>query len=420
VRTRVAVTLGTAQLIAWAGTYYLPAIVSRPIARELGVPPFTVDAAFAVALLSAAAVTPFAGRAVDGGRGRAVLAASAVVIGGGLTALAFADGVPSLIAAWLLIGVGMGCGLYEAAFATAVRLFGSGSRGAIAGITVCAGFASTVGWPLSAWILELADWRHVCLAWAAAQVLVNVPLYLSVPRTHATDAVGRESAATAIPLRGPAVSASDSGRTAVLLGIVFATTWFTSTALAAHLPGLFAAAGATAAAAIAAAALVGPSQVAGRLLEVGPLQRWHPLRTARIAALAHPAASVVLLVFGASGTAWFAVLHGLGNGVLTVAMGTLPLALFGPGAYGERQGYLMIPARLAQASAPLVFGFAVQQAGVMAIGVTLVLTVASMGALLVLPTTTASRTTPASPSTGEASAPTTTTEPVAPSAPAGR
>jgi hypothetical protein len=141
-----------------------------------------------------------------------------------------------------------------------------------------------------------------------------------------------------------------------MLAIVFAVTWFTSTAMAAHLPRLLQQAGATPTAAIFAASLVGPAQVGARILEFGLLQRFHPLLAARLATLAHPLGAMIVLGLGAPAAALFAVLHGAGNGVLTIAKGTLPLAIFGPAGYGHRQGVLMIPARFAQAAAPLSFG----------------------------------------------------------------
>src|SRR6185437_15655253 len=143
---------------------------------------------------------------------------------------------------------------------------------------------------------------------------------------------------------------------AAILAFVFAAAWFVTGAMAAHLPRLLQSAGATPAAAIAAAALVGPAQVAARLLEFGLLRRLHPLSSARLAATLHPLGAALLTVAGAPAAIGFALLHGAGNGMLTIAKGTLPLALFGPGGYGLRNGILSAPARVAQAAAPLLFG----------------------------------------------------------------
>ena len=148
------------------------------------------------------------------------------------------------------------------------------------------------------------------------------------------------------------------------MAFVFAVAWFNSTAMAAHLPDLLRAAGASLAVAVGIAALVGPAQVAGRLIEFTLLKRAHPLLSARLATLAHPLGALCLGLFGVSAAAAFAVLHGLGNGILTIAIGTLPLLIFGARGYGQRQGLLMVPARVVQAAAPFLFGLAVERWGV--------------------------------------------------------
>jgi hypothetical protein len=150
-------------------------------------------------------------------------------------------------------------------------------------------------------------------------------------------------------------------------------TWFISTAMAAHLPTLLTASGVSLSMAVTAGACIGPAQVAGRLLEFGVLRRAHPLLSARIAAVMHPLGAIALAVLGAPAAVLFAILHGAGNGVLTIAKGTLPLVLFGPHGYGERQGLLMVPARLAQALAPWLFGLCMERLGANAMWVSAVL-----------------------------------------------
>jgi hypothetical protein len=136
--------------------------------------------------------------------------------------------------------------------------------------------------------------------------------------------------------------------------------------------------------AVGVGALVGPAQVAGRLLEFGFLRRVHPLLSARMATLAHPIGVLALLLAGPAMAPLFAVLHGAGNGILTIAKGTLPLALFGPQGYGQRQGWLMLPSRVAQALAPVLFGFALQAWGGQALWLTFALVLSACAALLVL------------------------------------
>ena len=390
--------LGTAQTLAWASSYYLPAMLAVPMARDLGLVTPTVFAAFSVALIVSALLGPLAGRAIDQHGGRPVLVGTNLLFAAALAGMGLAQGPVGLFAAWVLMGVAMGSGLYEAAFATLVRLYGQGARSAITGITLIAGFASTVGWPLFAWMEVQWGWRGACFGWAALHLLVGVPLNGWLPQARLAERGDNATtaAATAAPIANAATAPSAAQtitestestqplRATVLLSFVFAITWFTSTAMAAHLPRLLQASGTSLQPAVAIAALVGPAQVVARLLEFGLLRRLHPLLSAQLAAAAHPIGAAILLVVGGPAAAVFTVLHGAGNGILTIAKGTLPLVLFGPAGYGARQGLMMVPARVAQAFAPVLFGMLLDGVGAAAVWLTALLGLAALGALWAL------------------------------------
>ncbi|MCC5969241.1 MAG: MFS transporter [Pararhodobacter sp.] len=385
----VVTALGSAQTLAWGSTYYLPAILAVPMAHDLGVSTGTVFAAFSAALVITAILGPFAGRRIDRFGGREVLALSSVIFATGLAVLGMAQGAAMLFAGWLIIGAGMALGLYEAAFSTLARLYGSRARGAITGVTLIAGFASTICWPVSAWLEFEFGWRMTCFFWAALHIALGLPLNrFLVTKAPVETPVETPVEAPVLPdivaPPAPPVPPAQHTPTMLLLAFVFAATWFSSTAMAAHLPGLLQAAGASPAAAIAAAALIGPAQVAGRLLEFGVLRRFHPILSARLAAMAHPVGAAALLSFGAPAGMAFAGLHGAGNGILTIANGTLPLTLFGPAGYGFRQGLLMAPARFVQAGAPFVFALLLARYGASALLLTAALGSAAFLALLIL------------------------------------
>ncbi|SPS00775.1 MFS transporter [Cupriavidus taiwanensis] len=375
--------LGIAQTLAWGSTYYLPAMLATPMARDLGVTPPTVFAAFSVALIVSALIGPSAGRLIDRTGGRSVLVATSLIFALGLAGLGLAQGAVSLFAAWLVLGVGMGAGLYEAAFATLVVLYGNRSRVAITGITLIAGFASTVGWPLSTFMEAHIGWRGACFAWAALHLTVGLLLNVSMPRGMVSGGARMRGSATAQDQPNP--PASDSQPLASFaLAFVFAATWFISTAMAAHLPRLLQAGGATVATAVMVGALIGPAQVGARILEFGLLRKIHPLLSARIAAALHPIGALAFGLVGAPAAALFGVLHGAGNGILTIAKGTLPLVIFGPTGYGHRQGVLMVPARVAQALAPWLFGVCLDAFGVNALWLSSLLGVAAIVMLMAI------------------------------------
>ena len=332
---------------------------------------------FSASLLLGAAISPWVGKLIDDHGGRTILTISSAVIAAGLALLGVAQGVWSVGLAWFVLGIGMALGLYDPAFAALTRLYGREARAPITGITLIAGFASTIGWPASAWFEHAFGWREGCLIWAAIDLFIAMPLNwllippappLPPPPPRQRDAIEPQAPRAAMPI----------------LAFYFAATAFVTGAMAAHLPRLLEAAGATETAAIAAGALVGPAQVAARLVEFGLLRAIHPVWSARVAAVMHPLGAAVLSALGPAGVALFAVLHGAGNGMITIAKGTLPLAIFGPAGYGLRNGILSVPARVALAAAPFVFGLLLDRIGPPAILLSAGLSLAAFASLLLL------------------------------------
>src|SRR5882757_980956 len=372
----IILALGTTQTLAWASSYYLPAILADPIGRDLGVSSNWLFAAFSASLVISAMLGPRIGRQIDLVGGRSVLSLSNLVLAAGLALLGLTYSIPMLLAAWLLLGIGMGLGLYDAAFGALGRIYGDAARRSITGITLIAGFASTVGWPLSALGLETIGWRNTCFAWAAAHILIGLPLnWLMLP------AVKGAKAAVAAAVK-PQIAID---RTMVVLAFVFAASWAVTGAMAAHLPRILEAAGATTSQAVFAGALIGPAQVAARIFEASFLSRFHPLVSTRLACITHPIGAAVLALAGGGAASLFAIFHGTGNGILTIARGTLPLAIFGPKDYGYRLGIVGAPARMAQAAAPLLFGLLIDTMGSRVLIVSSALSLMALLALFMVP-----------------------------------
>ena len=218
-------------------------------------------------------------------------------------------------------------------------------------------------------------WRDTCFAWAAAHILIGLPINLFM-----LPAVKGAKAETAKPVK-PQISID---RSMILLAFAFAAAWSVTGAMAAHFPRILEAAGATSVQAIAAGALIGPAQVAARIVEASVLSRYHPLLSARLACLMHPIGAVIVAIVGGAAASVFAIFYGAGNGVLTIARGTLPLSIFGPENYAYRLGIIGAPSRMAQAAAPLAFGLLIDTMGSRILIVSSALSLAALLALLML------------------------------------
>ena len=348
-RRAVIAALGVTQILAWGSTYYLPAVLAGPIARDTHWPLTWVVGGLSLGLLVAALISPRVGQTIEKHGGRGMLAASAVAIGLGQIGLALAPNLGVFIAAWLVIGLGMGAGLYDAAFATLGRLYGRDARATITTLTLFGGLASTICWPLSAALVEGLGWRGTCLVYAATQLGGALPLYLFViprdvpPATSAGEARG----VNAPPVLQPSIPLL------ILLAAALTLASSLSSLVSVHLLTFLQAGGLTLAAAVSLGALVGPSQVAARAVELAIARYHHPVWTKLV--------SASCVAVGLS-TLWTGLpvlpaalgLYGAGIGLESIARGTLPLALFGAAGYATLMGRLAMPSLLAQAAAPWV------------------------------------------------------------------
>lgn len=347
-RSKTIAAIGFGQMLAWGSSYYLAAILAPVMARQFGLPTVAVFGMFSAALLVSAALGPWAGQRVDRLGGRRVLQHSNVLFAIAHLVLATAQGPVTLLLGWLLLGVAMPFGLYDAAFGTLVRLYREDARRSIVAVTLIAGFASSVAWPLTHFIEVQFNWRVACLLWALLHLTVGLSLHrYGLPNVIAA------ALHPAVPPSVPPVAPKP--QVMWLLAAVFAATGFVFAALAAHLPRVLEASGATVTVAVAAASLVGAFQVGGRVFDALWLKRLHPFVGAKLATALHPVGAVLLLLFGAPLVAVFTALHGAGVGLMTIVKGTLPLALFGPSGFGQRAGLLEAPSRVMQAVAPVLF-----------------------------------------------------------------
>jgi MFS family permease len=351
-RLAIIPVLGVTQIFAWGSSYYLPAVLAKPIAADTGWSLSWVVGGVSLGLLIAGVVSPWVGRAIARRGGRPVLAVSAGLLAAGLLALALAHSLPAYLLAWLLIGLGMGAGLYDPAFATLGRLYGHGGRSAITTLTLFGGFASTICWPLSALLDAHLGWRGACLVYAGFQLAVALPAYLFVlPRERQRPA--SRPASPISPAPAPAQPDFPEGALFLLLAATITLSSVISTTLSVHLLTVLQAKGLTLAAAVGLGALVGPSQVAARTVEIVIAHRHHPIWTLIASALL-VAAGLAALWIGAPIIPLALALYGAGIGLGSIARGTLPLAIFGPERYPVVMGRIAMPSLIAQAAAPSI------------------------------------------------------------------
>lgn len=347
--TPTVATLGFGQIVAFASSYYLLGVLADPMARELGLDPAAPFAALSAAFLISAVLTPRAGRLIERLGGRAVLAASHVVFAAALFVMGSAPAPWILLTGIAALGFGMAIGLYGTAFSVLVEQYGSAARRPITAVSLIGALGGGLGWPLSRLATEAWDWRAACLMWALAHLVVCLPLVLAVlpkrPRLEDGHAFV------------PAAPVAWDRRMAQMAG-VFACAWFVSTAMGAHLPRVLADLGMDLDRAAWAAGLMAASAIGARLFDLVVLHRSHPVATARLATLLHPAGALVAAVGGPRLAAAVAVGQGAGNGLLSVASGVLPLHVFGPDRYAVRQAMILTPARYLQAAAPAAYALA--------------------------------------------------------------
>lgn len=349
-RLVVVSAVGIAQILAWGSSYYLTAVLAGPVAKDNGWSESWVVGALSIGLLISGLVSPRVGHFIDRRGGRPVLSASAVLLAVGLVTLGLAPNLPIFVAGWAVMGLGMGAGLYDPAFSTLGRLFGERARGAITQVTLFGGFASTVCWPLSAFLVEHVGWRGACLTYAAIHIAVVLPLYLfGLPREQPRPPRAVMPGGT----MRPGHVRPDQRFAFALLAGGFTLASVIMTVISVHLLTLLQAQGLALATAVGFGALVGPSQVGARVLEILFGRKAHPIWS--LLASAVLVALGLSMLVGAPGIAAAGiVLYGSGSGLRSIARGTVPLAMFGREGYAILMGRIAMPTLVAQAASPSI------------------------------------------------------------------
>ncbi|HYG84756.1 MAG TPA: MFS transporter [Azospirillum sp.] len=358
---RTVLCLALAQLIAWGISYYVIGVFGHRIAGDLGWSSDVVFGGFAAALLVMGVSSPLVGRLIDRWGGRWAMIAGALLNAVGCLVLAVCDSLTTYYAAWICLGLAMRLTLYDAAFAALARIGGPQARRPMSQITLLGGLASTTFWPVGHLLDSQFGWRGAVAVYAAF-ALLTIPLYLTIPAGGG----GALDANKAVPHVPPLAAGR---RDAIVLGglyaLITALANFLNAGMSAHMIGVLTGLGLAASAAVWIAALRGVGQSLARLCEVLFGAGINPLALNLLATLALPIAFAAGLFSGASTVAAivFAFLYGVGNGLLTITRGTLPLVLFDHRTYGTVVGRLIAPSFALSAAAPVVYALVTERFG---------------------------------------------------------
>jgi MFS family permease len=357
---RIVITaLGITQILAWGTSFYFPAVFAGPIVADAGWSLGYVVGGTSVGLLVAGLISPQVGKIIDVRGGRPILLASSLFYAAGLIGIGLAPALPIYLMAWVLLGIGMGTGLYDAVFAALGRMYGSAARGPITNLTLFGGFASTVCWPLSAFMIEHIGWRQACFVYAGLHVLVALPLQMAVIR-RAPKSAAATHADTAQSTSPPAIA--NETLIFALLALVLSIAAGIGSIVVVHLLNFLQARGVDFAVAVSLGTLFGPAQVGARVVERLFGSRYHPIWT-MIGSCTLMAVGLLLLAGRFSILPLVILLYGAGYGISWIGRGTLPLALFGPVRFPRLMGKLAFPSLIVQALAPSAGALLIEASG---------------------------------------------------------
>jgi MFS family permease len=362
---RAVSVLGVTQILAWGALFYPPVLTVPLIAADHGWSKAFAMAGFSLGLFVGGMVSRYVGSAIDRYGGHVIMPFGSLLGAAGLVGLVAAPNAAAYFAVWTVLGAAMAASLYDPAFATLGRIFGAAARAPITTLTLAGGFASTVSWPATQFLIDRAGWRGAYLVYAALLALIAAPLHaFALPRQRAT----REAPATiTVELPDPPTAKpklAPHGIVFVLVVTAFASYAFVPSALAAHLLAIFGRFGLSADTVVVIGMLFGPAQVLARVCELTLARGFKPLPIARSAIALLVVAFVLLAVapFSAMVAAIFAVMFGMANGLITIARGTVPLSLFGATGYGGLVGRIGGPFLVVQAIAPVVLAYVIERA----------------------------------------------------------
>jgi len=358
--------LGITQITAWGTSYYCLGVLAKPIVAETGWALSTVFLGFSVALLVMGLISTWVGRLIDRIGARAVMSMGTIIVSVGLVALSQVNDPTSYLAVWAVLGVGMRCCLYDAAFAALVQVTPARGRKAISYLTLYGAYASTVFWVIGHYLNDAFGWRGTLIIFAGINLAICLPLnWFGLARRDPPVATAAAPVIAASSPDGPALEGRMRVIGIALFALIMSLNGFAFGVISIQLVPLLEAAGLAGATAVWVASLKGHGQFAGRVVEIFFGRNLKAMTIARIAIGVVPAS--LILLFLAQGNLWqlaaFTLLLGASQGVITIVRGAVPLALFGIQGYGTVLGLIATPILLVNAFSPAAFALLVDWFG---------------------------------------------------------
>ena len=358
--------LGITQITAWGTSYYCLGVLAKPIAADMGWPLTTVFLGFSVALLVMGFISTWVGRLIDRIGARVVMSTGTIIVSSGLVALAQVRDQTSYLVVWALLGIGMRCCLYDAAFAALVQVTPTRGRKAISYLTLYGAYASTVFWIVGHYLNESYGWRGTLIAFAVINLVVCLPLnWFGLSRRDLPADAETTAQSNVVSLDGPVLEGRMRNVGIWLFALIMSLNGFVFGVISIQLVPLLEAAGLAGAAAVWVASLKGHGQFAGRVVEIFFGHNLKAITIARVAIGVVPACLILLFLAKGNFTQLvaFTLLLGASQGVVTIVRGAVPLALFGAKGYGAVLGLIATPILLVNAFSPAIFALLVDQFG---------------------------------------------------------
>ena len=380
---RVLIALAIAQVTGW-GTVSLLAILGRQIAADLQMNIAAVFAGNSVFYVAMGLCAPVLARAFIRFGARKAMMVGSVFSALGFVGLALSNGPVAYFASWMILGGAGSATLTTASYIALNELAGRDARSAIGALMLVTGLSSSIFWPTTAFLSDALAWRATCLIYAAAMLLVCLPLYtFGLPRRikiEHHDAKPRDVAATV-----PAPRTEKS--TFYLIAATISLNAFVTFGFSAVLVELLKAEGLSPTDAVAFGSFLGVIQVSARAVDFLGGGRWDGIATGLFAGAVLPIAMVILMA--GHGTYWsiaiFILLYGLSSGALAVARATIPLVFYDKAAYAKAASHIALPVNvIAAAASPLLVSVLIHWGTSAVLAITILLAFGALSILLVL------------------------------------